>query len=307
MEEVLKSAKNKELIVRKRVASFLEKLLRYYHNDYLRHDIYKGIVYSEIEPITIEEEKYKNYYDSIMYLLSNKTRPLSKEVLSRFFYLLYRTNIKENTLSVLASKFFFLSDEDIIDKIINYHLIAYENLDELDEMDRTIVSLTFINYLLVKNNIPCIHFLNSDLNKYFILRNEYLKNKDKEKLYLFFMELLKKNKYQDKKYYKNLKELELKDICNEINKDIENLQKEYKIKHLYIFGSFVKGTQRLDSDIDLIAQFSLELTFNEKMEFINELKNRYFNVFNRYVDLHDISKYVNDEFIKETPKIKKIY
>ena len=33
-------AQNKELIVRKRIASFLEKLLRYFGYDF-RHDLYK--------------------------------------------------------------------------------------------------------------------------------------------------------------------------------------------------------------------------------------------------------------------------
>ena len=44
MEEVLKATTGYQLIVRKRISSIVEKLLRCCGNDF-RHDIYKQIVY----------------------------------------------------------------------------------------------------------------------------------------------------------------------------------------------------------------------------------------------------------------------
>ena len=66
----------KELIVRKKVASFIEKTFRYFKYDF-RHDVFKGIVYSELECNTPLEEKLKNYFDAYVYLLSNHKSPLT--------------------------------------------------------------------------------------------------------------------------------------------------------------------------------------------------------------------------------------
>ena len=108
MKEILKLVRNKELIVRKRIANFLEKLLKFYENDDVRHDLYKGIVYSEIEAVTFREEKYKNLYDGLMYLLHNKKSPFSKELLSKFFYIIYKKEMDESLLIRITSKLFFM-------------------------------------------------------------------------------------------------------------------------------------------------------------------------------------------------------
>ena len=64
---------------------------------------------------------------------------------------------------------------------------------------------------------------------------------------------------------------------------------------------------RLDSDIDLLASFSLDLTSNEINKLVREFEKHYFNKFNRFVDISEISEYLNDEFIKKTHYVKKIF
>ena len=91
MEEIIELTKNKELIVRKKMSHFLEKLLRFYGKD-IRHDLYKGIIYSEEQVRTEEEWKIKIFYDGLNYLLNNHMNPLSKELLKKFFYILYGKN-----------------------------------------------------------------------------------------------------------------------------------------------------------------------------------------------------------------------
>jgi len=307
MKEILKLVRNKELIVRKRIANFLEKLLKFYENDDVRHDLYKGIVYSEIEAVTFREEKYKNLYDGLMYLLHNKKSPFSKELLSKFFYIIYKKEMDESLLIRITSKLFFINDLPIIEKMVEFHLFIYQELKDLEEEERTIISLMFMNYILVRHNIPCIQLLKVDINKYLKCREEYFSENNKINIFMFFCELLKKGKYQDKDFYKNLRYLDFHDIFQVIEKEKELLMKKYKIKHLYVYGSFAKNTQRIDSDIDFIARFSLDLTFDEKIKYIQELSEHYKDIFNRYIDFHDIGDYLNDAFLKEVVKIKKLF
>ena len=73
MEELIKRSEGKELLVRKRIALFLEKILRFLGYDF-RHDIYKGITYFEMATETEFEEKIKNLYDGFIYLLHNNKK-----------------------------------------------------------------------------------------------------------------------------------------------------------------------------------------------------------------------------------------
>lgn len=52
--------KNKEILVRKRMAAFLEKLLQHLGYD-TRHDVFKQIVYNETACETHSKQKIKNY------------------------------------------------------------------------------------------------------------------------------------------------------------------------------------------------------------------------------------------------------
>lgn len=112
-------------------------------------------------------------------------------------------------------------------------------------------------------------------------------------------------KVQDKSYYENLKELSLKDIYKVFKEDEKHIKPNYAIKHLSVFGSFAKEINRIDSDIDLLAKISLDLTSEEKRKKIDELKKHYMNKFCRFIDISEISEYLDDEFIKKIPYVKR--
>ena len=79
-----------------------------------------------------------------------------------------------------------------------------------------------------------------------------------------------------------IKELTDKEIVNVINKNSDILKK-YGVKKLELFGSYVKGEQRNDSDIDFLVEFNrpnfenfmdlaffLEDLFGKKVELITK-------------------------------------
>ncbi len=55
------------------------------------------------------------------------------------------------------------------------------------------------------------------------------------------------------------------DILALLKKELPNLRKEYKVHTLALFGSYSKGEQRMDSDIDMLVEFSDPVGFFEFM------------------------------------------
>lgn len=304
MEDFFKTLKSNELIVRKRLNLFLEKLIRFFKYD-IRHDIFKGITYAECATDTPLEEKIKNYYDAFIYLIENCRNPLTVERLKKFFYLLYGREMENDLMIRLTSKLFYMQDTPLIEKITEYHLYMYHQLSQFSEEDRMIISLMFINYLLTKNGIPCIRILVGDLKKYVGCREKYFAG-SKEEMYEFIWNILKNSKFQAKSYYKNLKKLTILDIYKTILNDKELLQEKYKVSSIYLFGSFAKGEDRFDSDVDLAVIFSPELLSETKLVYLNAISERYYKLFHRYIDVHEISNYISDNVIREFSKIKRI-
>ena len=104
----------------------------------------------------------------------------------------------------------------------------------------------------------------------------------------FIIELIKDSKYQDKDYYKNLIPLDFNTLLSYLINNKNLLINKYKMKSLYIFGSYYLKTNRFDSDIDLYVIFSLDVPFIEKEKLVKEVKNVLFNHFRRFIDIEEI-------------------
>ena len=301
----IKKFENKELYVRKVLVSFIEDVFNFLGYN-LEHDRIKKVLYAEDSFKSIDEEKIKRVYDAYIYLVFNAKNPLTNQILNTFFYIYFGKEIDTNISLRIASKFFDFIDKPIIESATDFHICVFNEIDFINEEDKLIISLIFFNYFLIKNNIPTIRMMVSDLESYLEKKKEYEKG-NKISLYQFFFELIDKAKVQDKSYYQNLRELTLQDIYKTLKEDEEFIKKNYSIKHLSVFGSFAKQINRIDSDIDLLASFSLDLTSNEKKEIVVQFKNHYFNKFSRFIDVSEISEYLDDEFIKRIPYVKKIF
>ena len=296
---------DKELMVRKKIAGFLEKLFWFCNYD-LSHNNYKAIFYNEKECETIKEEKVKDYFDAYNYLLQNHKNPLSVRRLKKFFYLLDIDNISESILIEIVSIFFYRNDLSPVVKAVDFHIFIYEKLKAINEEYRFIISLMFLTYSLLKDGVPCFQINKSLMEKYIEKRELYLKN-NKEPLYIFFYELISNMKYQNKDYYQNLTSLSVNDIYLEFKQNEILLKEQYGIKHLFLYGSYALNNERFDSDVDLFVNFNLDLTRNQKLENISLLTNFYYRKFGRFVDFHELPEYLNDSLINESNKIKSIF
>ncbi len=163
------------------------------------------------------------------------------------------------------------------------------------------------NYTLAKRNIPTVQLNRCDLANYFEARDKCLATNTILPLYDFAEKLLLGVKTQDKSYYKNLQPLTLAEIHNRLLSDKSMLWERFKVKHIDIFGSFSKGKQRIDSDVDLLVTFSLDLTNDEKTQNIQKMAEHYFYVFGRFVDINEVGEYLSNELVKETSTHKRVF
>ena len=74
-----------------------------------------------------------------------------------------------------------------------------------------------------------------------------------------------------------------------------------------VYGSFSKGDQRIDSDIDVLILFNLDLTREQKLKHIDYLSKYYYEKFHRFLDFLELGERINDELIKETTDILNIF
>ncbi|OGY54754.1 MAG: nucleotidyltransferase [Candidatus Buchananbacteria bacterium RIFCSPLOWO2_01_FULL_56_15] len=59
---------------------------------------------------------------------------------------------------------------------------------------------------------------------------------------------------------------ELKKSLTIINQKFDSLKKDYGVKKIGVFGSFVSGRPRKDSDIDILVEFSQPVSLFEFIE-----------------------------------------
>lgn len=300
-----KNFKNCELLVRKRIAALIENVFRYLGYDF-RHDLYKQIVYGEAETETPFEDKIKNYYDAYIYLLSNNKSPLTMSILKKVLYLINGSEPDVSLTLRITTLFYKMAEEPPIERAILFHLKAYKEMAELENEQRLIVSLMLFNYSLVKSGIPTVMLQPFHYPQYIEARDAYFTKGDNS-IFAYLANTVLTSKTQDKSYYKNLTPITVTEICKTFRADEEMLFEKYGVKHMYVFGSCAKGEQRIDSDIDLLVNFSLDMTLEEREKSAKSMFDYYTNLFRRFVDINEVGEYIPDRLIKETIKHKKIF
>lgn len=95
---------------------------------------------------------------------------------------------------------------------------------------------------------------------------------------------------------KNMKELTDKKIMNLLKKHSDILKK-YKVRRIGLFGSYVRGEQKRNSDIDFLVEFE-EANFDNFMDLVFSLED----LFSKKVELitnGNLSPYIQPYVEKE--------
>lgn len=90
------------------------------------------------------------------------------------------------------------------------------------------------------------------------------------------------------------------DVLQTLKREEEHLRNTYGVQRIGVFGSFARGTQTLNSDIDFIVDFKKDIP--DLFETKYQLKRYLANTFDRKVDvanLEAIKPYVLEEISKD--------
>ncbi len=291
--------KDCELIVHKKVGKLIEKIVNFYELN-LSHERFKAVIFNQDEFQTGLEEKVKNYYDAYLYLLNNHKMPFTTSLIKKFYYLIYEKGMDENIALKLSSTYIFFCNLPRITKAIELYLYAFDLLEQESEYERWMISLMFLNYVLVKEHIPCIYLMYSDLKKYLEYGN------DKEKIRKLLYNVIVNSKFQKKSYYRNLKKLDRNDIQTFILANEKKLKEDFYLEHIFLYGSFAKNSERLDSDIDFLVIFKEDISYKEKKAKKEAVIEFLTKAFQRFVDIQEIFTVLSKEIVLEASHTKKL-
>lgn len=285
---------SKRDIYYKEIPSFVSKLIE--HLGYSIHIMQVKEMHSlNYEVYSQEEEKVKDYLDTYSYLLSNCSNYLNERIISKSIFLLTGKKINKKKINEILSEFYSIKEEVDIRKIIKY---SYKfSLLIRRKKEQYSYLLMLINYLLGYYHYRLIKIMLFEFKELDQALNKYKKGETKElEDFIIYKESVSKRLH--KNYYQELKEIKLIDIISYILENKELLQNKYKITDLAIFGSFAKGKEHIDSDIDLIVKFDKYIPLMKKKEYIEDIKEMMYQKFKRYCDLHSEEEIVNPNNIK---------
>ena len=292
-----------EKITRKRSVGFVKKLLRFLKYDFY-YPSFKRIVYAEELPRTKSEKRLKAIYDSYIYLIDNAKQDLTKEVLNKFLFVMKEDTFSEDEILKIQTAYYYPNEKSVFVKIVEFHFDLYKVLHRFEANEMVIISLMFLNYALLNNDFPSIQLTFKEYKEYERVRENYFK--EKEKACEFIYRLVSTQKLQNKDYYNKISKLTKDDIVRVLLQNKEKIKQKYNFKNMFLFGSFASNEVRFDSDIDLLVEFNEGYSLKEKRAFVNEFVNEYQTTFNRFIDIHELGKFVTEDLIltiKETIKI----
>lgn len=273
---------NKREIYFKDIPSFISKIVD--HLGYQIHIMQIKEMYSgTLEVYSQEEEKIKDYIDTYFYLLNNTSNCISERIINKSFYILTNKKVnKEKVLNILK-EYHSIKEKLNLAKIIKYSYLI--SLLVRNKKDQYIYFLMMINYFLAYNHYKLIKIMPNEFEEYDKVKKEYEKGNLKPlEDFIIYKETI--SKVIPENYYQNLKEVDLLDVFAFIIENKEELKTKYRINHLSIYGSFVRGKQRIDSDIDLIVKFKEYTSLLETFKYKKEIEKMMFNKFHRFCDVH---------------------
>lgn len=96
-------------------------------------------------------------------------------------------------------------------------------------------------------------------------------------------------------------EISIDEIKEIIQKHKEELKEKYSIKEIGIFGSFVRGEVKKDSDVDILVEFEKPIgffKFLELEEYLSNLIGRKVDLVSKKALKPHIGRYILKEVVK---------
>lgn len=233
----------------------------------------ENIVNDYIKCLSKFEFNIKRLSNALNYAFSNYNQLFDDTMVNQMYYILSDS----------------LLNEDISNTIVRLY---YENIDNSAYYSAALIHLYIINNI---NNIE-FSFVVSELimlkmKKTFLIPRNFVHNDYKKAILNKDFSLLVRSIFEmeyicDKKYPCKYSKTE---IIIKIKNIKEDLKAKFNIRKLYLFGSFAKGKNNENSDIDFLVILDESLINIERLEQISLLKEYLSELFECSVDVLDFT------------------
>lgn len=276
--------KYSEKNIKKRHYKLLLNLLKSVNSGDYDINRYYSLIRNKVEPKNSEEKvivRTINFIDDYV-----ETTKIGDSTL-----FLYQSLIKEKTnkeiKTLIKSVDSLVMNIENTNDIAELMLILSQIFKEANFPYSYIYIFTILNFYLLKNDISNIYVSVEDaLNLQAIEdESEAIKLIEYNKLLSY---IFSNDNGLALSYIEDLKPITLVDIKAVIKKAEKFIKEECHIKEVYLYGSFARKIERLESDIDLAVIFEEDMSFKEKEEKYNTLKEYLFDKFKRFVDVLEI-------------------
>lgn len=283
---------SKSLIYRKTLLKSIYRFSKVF-DKVMDYEKYKQVILQSTESNYKYINLLKELYTAHLYVLYNNPTLFDPLTLNILYNLVFAKNIdKEKQIKMYKN----IKQEDSLIKKIKEVL---EIVNIKDKNEKYAFSYILLDYLLY---IKEKRFYNLG-NAFFVKMYEMITNSlDFKQLEKLIIEEKSKQFEINETYYDNLKEIQTDEIVKFLIDSKEEILKKYQIESIYLYGSFVKNSQRIDSDIDIAGVFIDGLSYKEKVKLSESFKEYICKQFNRYTDFMEYCY----EILK-TEKHKKIY
>lgn len=231
------------------------------------------IIYDRIRCLTKEELFVKRLFNSSNYIFNNINQIFNEETINAIYYLLTNTLIDKKIATEIVKLYYKNIDNSVyyLTAVIHLFIINHINNIEFAFIVSEFIMLKKKNTLLVPRDFVHNDYKNAILSKDFSL---FVK-------LMLEMEYICENK-NPCKYTK-------KEIIEKIKLHKKYLVDTFHIRKLYLFGSFAKGTNNENSDIDFLVILDESLINIERLNQIELIKEYLSELFECSVDVLDFT------------------
>ena len=283
---------SKSLIYRKTLLKSVYRFSKVFE-EVMDYEDYKQVILQSKESNYKYINLLKGLYAAHLYVLYNNSTFFSPLTVNILYNLLFLKNIeKEKQVKMYK---IINKESNLIEKLRK----VLEIVNIKDEKEKYAFSYILLDYLLYLKEKRFYNLGNVFFVKMYEIITESL---DFNKLEKLVIEEKEKQFEIDESYYDNLKEIKTEEIEKYLLDKKEEILSKYKIESIYLYGSFIKNSQRIDSDIDIAGVFIDGLSYKEKVRLSKSFKEYITKQFNRHADFMEYCY----EILK-TEKHKKIY
>ena len=231
----------------------------------LTHEDLKLLALGKKEALTKTEKHVKRLSDAFLYLLSSINQIVDDELVITCYYLLTKKRMPKDTTRKILEHAYLNMDMPPHNRATLMILF----INKLKIRRKLEFSLLLCNLILIKAGYSSVIVYQAGKAK---LRNN-IKANDFDALY----EDIIRYEHQTRKSIGSHERVSDKKSLNEIINVFKKLKAEivsdYCVEHLFLYGSVVKVTNHLYSDIDLLVVLNGDLVNYERYEKIKNLKD----------------------------------